>query len=80
MNPTHTHQPTNVGGPEVGGLRLTYRKREAAAALGISERTLHDLLATREIPSFKLNRAVLIPVEGIRAYIQRQTGKGGPSA
>lgn len=72
--------PSQSGGPQPDSQRLTYRKREAAAALGISERTLHDLLAAGEIPSFKLNRAVLIPVEGIRAYIQRQTEKGGPSA
>ena len=34
---------------------LAYRVREAAAALGVSERTLHTLATNREVPSFKLD-------------------------
>jgi excisionase family DNA binding protein len=45
--------------------------------LGVSERTLRELLSTGEIPHAKLNRAVLIPVQGLRDFIDRRTVKGG---
>ncbi len=54
--------------------RLTLRKQEAAKALGISERTLHALLKSGQIGSFKLNRAVLIPVAELEAFIARKGG------
>jgi excisionase family DNA binding protein len=52
--------------------RLTLRKREAAKALGLSERTLHELLKSGQIGSFKLNRAVLIPVAELESFISRR--------
>lgn len=57
--------------------RLTYRKQEAAKALGVSERTLHSLLKSRQIKSFKLGRAVLIPVAEIEAFITLGIKRGG---
>lgn len=57
--------------------RLTLRKAEAARALGVSERKLHDLLMDGEIPHIKLSRVVLIPVEGIRAFISARSQNGG---
>ncbi|MDF1808217.1 MAG: helix-turn-helix domain-containing protein [Phycisphaerales bacterium] len=58
-------------------LRLTLRKREAAKALGVSERTLHDLLKSGQIGSFKLDRAVLIPFAELEAFIERHSQTGG---
>tara|TARA_R110002072_G_scaffold42064_12_gene118126 strand:+ start:76951 stop:77166 length:216 start_codon:yes stop_codon:yes gene_type:complete len=55
--------------------RLTLRKTEAAKALGVSERTLHKLLKTEQIGSFKLDRAVLIPVSELEAFIVRKGGQ-----
>jgi len=52
--------------------RLTLRKREAAKQLGVSERTLHTLLSTGAIPSVKVGRVVLIPVDGLHAFIHGQ--------
>ena len=57
--------------------RLTFRKWEAAKALGVSERTLHDLLKSGQIKSFKLNRTVLIPVVELEAFITQRTGEEG---
>lgn len=57
--------------------RLTLRKSEAARALGVSDRTLHELLKSGQIGSFKLDRAVLIPVAEIEAFISLGIRSGG---
>ena len=57
--------------------RYTLRKHEAAQSLGVSERTIHDLLKSGEIPSFKMGRVVLIPIEGIIAYIADRSRREG---
>ncbi|MBO6740608.1 MAG: helix-turn-helix domain-containing protein [Phycisphaerales bacterium] len=57
--------------------RYTLRKHEAANALGISERKVHDLLKSGELPSFKVGRVVLIPVAGVQAFIASQIQTGG---
>ena len=55
--------------------RMTLRKSEAAAALGVSPRTLHALLQSGQIGSFKLDRIVLIPVAELQAFIARKGGQ-----
>jgi len=65
--PTPTNNPPSEP-------RLTLRKQEAAKALGISERTLHTLLKSGQIGSFKLDRIVLIPVAELQAFIARKGG------
>ena len=51
--------------------RLALRPREAAKAIGISERLLFDL----DVPRCRLNRTVLYPVELLRQWlIERATG------
>jgi len=62
---------------DVRHTRYTLRKHEAANALGISERKVHDLLKSGELPSFKVGRVVLIPVAGVRAFIAAQVQSGG---
>lgn len=57
--------------------RFALRKHEVASALGISERKVHDLLKSGELPSFKVGRVVLIPVAGVRAFIAAQVQTGG---
>ena len=58
-------------------LRLTLRYKEAANALGVSERTLRTLVKAGEIPASKINRTVLIPIAGLEAFIDRHNLKGG---
>jgi excisionase family DNA binding protein len=56
---------------------MTLRPREAAEALGVSERTLRSLMRSGEIPFARLNRAVLIPVSGLEAFIASKMESGG---
>ena len=48
--------------------RIALRPKEAAMALGISERTLRQILP--ELPHFHAGRRVLVPVEGLRRWIE----------
>jgi len=54
-------------GPSVGAERLALTIKEAADAIGISERTLRDLLP--EIPHTRLHRRVVIPLEPLREWL-----------
>ena len=50
--------------------RLALRPAEAARALGVSERTLRQLLP--QLPHLRAGTAVLIPVEGLREWLREQ--------
>lgn len=56
--------------------RLTYSPTEAAAVLGVSRPTVYTLLKRADFPSFKVGSRTLISAEGLRAWVQAQTGKG----
>jgi excisionase family DNA binding protein len=47
--------------------RMSLRPPEAAAVLGVSERTFRDLLP--EIPHFRRGNLVLVPVDQLRAWL-----------
>ena len=63
--------------PDIGGVAGVLSAREAAAALGVSERTVRraiergDLVATKHAGSFQITPAA------IDAYRRAQTGQGG---
>ena len=50
--------------------RLALRPKEAADALGVSERTLRALLP--EIPHLRFGTSVLIPVEPLREWLRER--------
>ena len=50
--------------------RLALRPAEAARALGIGERTLRQLLPT--LPHMRAGGTVLLPVEGLRRWLEEQ--------
>ena len=50
--------------------RLALRPKEAAEALGIGERTLRQILP--ELPHVRVGGAVLLPVDGLRAWLNDQ--------
>ncbi len=53
---------------------LALRPREAAKALGISERMLWSLTAPRgTIPAVRIGTCVLYPVAGLQAWLDRQS-------
>lgn len=51
--------------------RLALRPREAAAALGVSERTLRQLLP--ELPTVRRGNIVLVPVAGLREWLRAES-------
>ena len=50
--------------------RLALRPKEAAEALGICERTLRQILP--ELPHVRVGGVVLLPVEGLQAWLREQ--------
>jgi excisionase family DNA binding protein len=54
--------------------RLALRPKEAADALGISERTLRQLLP--ELPHLRAGGCVMIPVDGLRQWLSEQAKAG----
>ena len=56
---------------------IAVRPQQAAEMIGVSERTLRELMRQGEIPFAKLDRAVLIQVSELEAFIERRTVKGG---
>lgn len=57
--------------------RITLRPRDAARALGISERTLRDLLGSGAIAHMRLKRAILIPRADLEAFVAARLERGG---
>lgn len=55
--------------------RLALRPREAAAALGISERTLRELAP--QLPSIREGGVRLYPVESLRTWLRERAGVEG---
>ncbi len=56
--------------------RLALRPKEAAKALGISERLLWTKTNCNEIPHCRIGRAIVYPVDLLREWLAQQT-KGG---
>jgi excisionase family DNA binding protein len=52
--------------------RLALRPREAAAALGVSEKTLWLLTADGDVPHFRIGTCVLYPVRELREWLTKQ--------
>lgn len=64
MNPLHPSPITPTTPP-----RLALSPEEAAAALGLSERTLQDLRKRGEVPTVRIGRRVLHPVDALRRWL-----------
>lgn len=72
-NPLFTPAP-----PAIAPLAL--RPRDAAAALGISERLLQDWAKNHGLPCVRLGQIVLYPVEEVRAWLRARTLDDCPAA
>jgi excisionase family DNA binding protein len=57
--------------------RLAYTKVEAAKALGLSLRTIDNLIAAKELTVRRIGRRVVIPATGLQTLIRcdRRTGR-----
>ena len=58
--------------------RLALRPKEAAEALGISERTLRQILP--DLPHVRIGGAVLLPVAQLEAWLRERAGAEGKRA
>lgn len=60
--------------------RFAYTKVEAAKALGLSLRTIDNLIAVKELTTCRIGRRVVIPTSGLHALIRRdrRTGQRRP--
>ena len=50
--------------------RIAYTKAEAAMALGLSPRTIDNLIAAKELVARKIGRRVLIPANSLHALVR----------
>lgn len=57
--------------------RTALSPAEAAASVGLCERTLSDLLVTGEIRSIKVGRRRLVPVAELRRWLSDRAAEGG---
>ena len=55
---------------------LAMRPREAAKALGISERLLWEWTNRGVVPHVRMGKVILYPVDSLRDWLQRQAQKG----
>ena len=51
---------------------LALRAREAAKAIGVSERTLWSWVETGAVPHVRRGRVVLFPVDALRDWLAKQ--------
>lgn len=58
---------------------LAMRPREAAKALGISERLLWDWTNKGVVPHVRLGKAILYPVDSLREWLKKQAQTAGNS-
>jgi len=52
--------------------RLMLRPSEAAEALGVSRSKAYELIASGEIPSVHVGGCLRVPVDALKAWIDRQ--------
>ena len=53
--------------------RLSFSIQEVAVAIGVSSRTVHDLVRKGSIEHFRVGQRVLIPAEALRRFIEQRT-------
>lgn len=58
---------------------LALRPREAAMALGVSERSLWEWTHRGDVPYVRIGRTILYPVDALRDWLNRRAAatKGG---
>ena len=53
--------------------RLSYSVQEAASALGVSSRTIHEFVKDGNLAHFRMGTRVLIPSDALRQFIESRT-------
>ena len=52
--------------------KLLLRPIEAAEATGLSRSKVYELLASGELPSIRVGGSIRVPVDALRAWIERK--------
>lgn len=60
--------------------QLLVRVEVAARLCSISRSRMYELVAAGEVPSLSIGRSRRIPLDGLRAWIDAQTGPAGETA
>ena len=55
--------------------KLLLRPIEAAEAIGIGRSKAYELLASGELPSIRIGSSVRVPVDALRAWIERKSAE-----
>jgi len=53
--------------------RLSFSVQEAAASIGVSSRTVHDLIRRGDLAHYRVGQRVLIPATALRQFIESRT-------
>ena len=53
--------------------RMSYSVLEVAKTLGVSSRTVHNLIKRGELSHFRVGQRVLIPADALRQFIAERT-------
>ena len=65
---------TNPGTIDLSS-RLALRPKEAAAALGVSDRTLRDWMRNEELPYVQIGRGILIPTSELEGWMRQRLAR-----
>jgi len=66
------NEPATASGPDVvprTGVVLALRPRDAAKALGVSQRTLWEWTQRGDVPHVRRGRTLLYPVKAVEAWL-----------
>ena len=56
--------------------RLAYSVEELAEALGVGRNVAYALIHRADFPVIRIGRRVIIPAEGLRRWLEAQSGEG----
>jgi excisionase family DNA binding protein len=60
--------------------KLLLKPEEAGRTLGLGRTKAYAMIASGELPSIRLGRAVRVPMDALRQWIDEQTQRGGRTA
>ena len=60
--------------------RLLLRPIEAAEAIGVGRSKIYELLASGTLPSVRIGASVRVPVDALRAWVERRLNENPSGA
>ena len=59
--------------------QLLLRAEEVARALGLGRSKVYELMATGNLPTVRIGRAVRVPADALRDWVAARTKDGAPT-